>query len=733
MPSTTNVPQNGDDVNTQYSLLSEEKFTGDARMERDGLRTSATESPLSSDGDIPPLGKGGNIAAVDEEMVLERAEEATARGRVEAQGDYAGAIKGGTNFGAVLDDIAAQVGEQALLNRMYNATQLIRPTGKVTVDGRTVDADAYMDAYAESLPDDPAALKQEIQRLTELQGAEATRQFEAGEEKPSATGLKLNLQLFAANRKWDLLQLDPGEDGKKIRRFYEHWLKGDNTEMHSEELAEMLAGRNETYNPVSNEKTLKKAKDKLNNVQYHQRILQRLGRMNPNDRFGAVDVAASVELIRRAYNEGDLHVMMDLISGLSRKGTEAGRAVQAFSMMARMTPEGVLKAANRTLRAEADYVIGEGANEGLDALADDIAGALDRLARLKGSDNPSDASGTTSPYTGEGGAVGDARPYGDVIEEPLTPEKILEIQQVTAGKRTSFYNLTDEQVKKLEPLENRLYRELKEKSPFVRRRFGEWRIRDKTPVQIATKEGSARGVQKNKDTGWDIQVSGKVFNESKTHLSEAVVNAQDYMPYINSIVENAVLLDTNTLYEAKSENSLCMHSLYALADIGNGPQLLKLYVEEMYNPSQNRTARRAYQLMNIENQSAGVRGSQQETASPITLPTGNITIADLIQIVKEKDTSYRPKSPERVMAEGLAATEGTYLTRGRIERELKRVIENATDVPEQVKRYVLKKIRKGDGSLAQRLYEMQKKGHLTADATRRAMEEALGTPPPTAH
>ena len=28
-----------------------------------------------------------------------------------------------------------------------------------------------------------------------------------------------------------------------------------------------------------------------------------------------------------------------------------------------------------------------------------------------------------------------------------------------------------------------------------------------------------------------------------------------------------------------------MHSFYAIADIGNGEEVLKLYVEEMYNPN----------------------------------------------------------------------------------------------------------------------------------------------------
>ena len=51
----------------------------------------------------------------------------------------------------------------------------------------------------------------------------------------------------------------------------------------------------------------------------------------------------------------------------------------------------------------------------------------------------------------------------------------------------------------------------------------------------------------------------------------------------------------------KSPNSLFMHSFYAIADIGNGFEVLKLYVEEMNNPNGLNILRRAYQLQNIEN------------------------------------------------------------------------------------------------------------------------------------
>lgn len=105
-------------------------------------------------------------------------------------------------------------------------------------------------------------------------------------------------------------------------------------------------------------------------------------------------------------------------------------------------------------------------------------------------------------------------------------------------------------------------------------------------------------------------MSGKVFNESK-HFADKNQRALPYLDYINSIVENAVLLDSYAIPEnkAKSPNSVMMHSLYAIADMGKGKELVKLYIEEINDVNSDGTMKRAYQLQNIENQQSGVIGS----------------------------------------------------------------------------------------------------------------------------
>ena len=182
--------------------------------------------------------------------------------------------------------------------------------------------------------------------------------------------------------------------------------------------------------------------------------------------------------------------------------------------------------------------------------------------------------------------------------------------------------------------------------------FGDWRVNDQTTVQVATKEGSTRGLQHNADTGWDISISGKVFNETKSHNMKSNTSARPYREYINDIVNKAILLDTYTIGKPKSPNSLLMHTFYAVADIGDAPQVLKLYVEEMYAPGQSQTGKRAYQLQNIENQQLSVKGSSDNVTLASSFSTADIyTVADLFQAVKQRDKKFSPKAASQIVNE----------------------------------------------------------------------------------
>lgn len=227
-------------------------------------------------------------------------------------------------------------------------------------------------------------------------------------------------------------------------------------------------------------------------------------------------------------------------------------------------------------------------------------------------------------------------------EDAITMEDVAAIQSIG---RKSVNDFSGDEIRTAEPFARRYWRELGAKSPFFRAWFGDWRANDRTKVDMATEPGDARGRTRNVDTGWDINVSGKVFNETRTHTGSANIHARDYMPYINDIVKKAVLLDSYGIAagKAKSGNTLLMHSMYAVADIGRGPEIIKLYVEEMRDVNSADTTKRAYQLQNIEYQQPSAKGSS-ERFSPVISTADIKTISDLHAAVKQKDKNFRPKS-----------------------------------------------------------------------------------------
>ncbi len=256
--------------------------------------------------------------------------------------------------------------------------------------------------------------------------------------------------------------------------------------------------------------------------------------------------------------------------------------------------------------------------------------------------NPPVTAGATTPPFRQGGQA-ETVPSGQYAVAQS------EIDDVQSIGRKSVNDFTSSDIQKTERFAQQYFAEMGVKSPFFRAWFGDWRAYDTTPVQVANQKGSARGVIQNVDTGWDIQVSGKVFSESQ-HFAHKNTSAVPYLLYVNDIVEKAVLLDSYGIDNKKSPNSLLMHSLYAVADIGNGPELLKLYVEEMNDPSKANTIKRSYQLQNIEKAFAVNGGVQSVSLSPLANTTNAIhTIADLVAVVKSKDARYQPHPVSQVV------------------------------------------------------------------------------------
>ncbi len=215
--------------------------------------------------------------------------------------------------------------------------------------------------------------------------------------------------------------------------------------------------------------------------------------------------------------------------------------------------------------------------------------------------------------------------------------------------RKSVNDFTAEDIKKAEPFARKYYAEMGAKSPFLRAWFGDWRARDNTKVSIANVKGNERGKVKNTDTGWEIQVSSKVFNETKSHTFNKNETAKPYLNYINDIVKKAVLLDSYIIPEGKTKsvNSAMMHSLYAIADMGNGNELIKLYVEELNDVNNDGTIKRAYQLQNIARQQLNAKGSEKILAQ--STAAVKYTVSQLFDLVKSYDKNFKPGNASKVV------------------------------------------------------------------------------------
>ncbi len=757
--SDTTVAQNAPDVNTQSmqegagisaqgALLSPESMEAvrngtwrEARVEGDGVTPSADGATSSTASGPPsPEGEGLQAVEVDEAAVLETALRSQLQGKRIVEVDTS--ARGVEDVAPYIETLEAQLGEPELLKRMYNATRMDRPTGMVEIDGKRVDANAYMDAYEQSLPKDKAALERHIEHLREQRAAEVAKLDQEGAlEDYHFGGLKIDLQLFAATRMWDLLQLEVGEAGTEVRQFYEKRLRGTDA-IHNQELIDLLSGQSETYNPIGNQKTLDKAKRRLESDKKKARLLERIGKYDPWDKFDAVEVAAGIELIRRAVNDGEIGVAADLIRGLSRKGTEAGRAVQAFSMMARLTPEGALKAAIRTVQADADYAICEGANEGLDVLADDIARAI-KEAQGKGISSDEIADRIRN---GEGvRGVEDADPYEteEVRYQRLKDRTINVVQDRSREMPTLPLDELEHKVKS--KAEKVIYKLAKE--------IGVLNRELSTPDLDITFELT-------KGNGLKASLSHQLqYGGNYADFARALIN-------LDAILENAVLIEQHTDKYAGTnrEKSNLINASVLVGAFQDGSNLIPVqFVIKQMADSPNKL----YLTVALTKVETGVMGATTtaEMQKPRNLlPISKYSLAQLFANVNPQDAGllkyipdgflsetqrtakkaaqeqerariegYRKKAPSReeltqLLSEDLAAEKGNFFTQEEISDLLWKTVEDCTNIPEQLKRYVLKKIRKDDGALAQRIYELHQRGDLKQVKLRRAMEEALELP-----
>lgn len=109
------------------------------------------------------------------------------------------------------------------------------------------------------------------------------------------------------------------------------------------------------YDTVSNEESMNKALDRLNEGgeaelnRWFAKGTKGFDKYNPKDIYDSTDVAEGWILLKRAQDNSDYDMMVEVAKKMREIGTTSGQTVQMYNLLARLTPEGMVKYATSQL------------------------------------------------------------------------------------------------------------------------------------------------------------------------------------------------------------------------------------------------------------------------------------------------------------------------------------------------------------------------------------------------
>lgn len=143
------------------------------------------------------------------------------------------------------------------------------------------------------------------------------------------------------------------------------------------------------YQPIANEQTMKKASEQISKDPEKRavRFLGLDGKHATTD-----DVAEGFLLLKQYQDDGDYESAVEVAKKLAALGTEAGRNVQIYSVLERLTPEGMLKYATSELekvkteleqRKKSGKLVNEKYIKNLDLTAEEAQWITDTMTRVQ--------------------------------------------------------------------------------------------------------------------------------------------------------------------------------------------------------------------------------------------------------------------------------------------------------------------------------------------------------------
>lgn len=123
------------------------------------------------------------------------------------------------------------------------------------------------------------------------------------------------------------------------------------------------------YKKITNEESLNEAFEKLNKGGASETL--RWAKMDSKDAT-ATDVAEGWILLKQYSDSGDYNSMVEVAKKMRDIGTQAGQTVQAFNIMARMSPEGMVKYAQSELSDAYEKMVKGKTKEWIDKYKNDF-------------------------------------------------------------------------------------------------------------------------------------------------------------------------------------------------------------------------------------------------------------------------------------------------------------------------------------------------------------------------
>jgi hypothetical protein len=124
-----------------------------------------------------------------------------------------------------------------------------------------------------------------------------------------------------------------------------------------------------SYASISNKETLQQANDAINEQgqKWVDRFLDK-----PNGEMKATDIAGGFILMNRYQQAGDYESMIRVAEKLRKAGTQQGQTIQMFSVLGRMTPEGMTYYAQKELSKAYDEILKNKTQKWADEHADEF-------------------------------------------------------------------------------------------------------------------------------------------------------------------------------------------------------------------------------------------------------------------------------------------------------------------------------------------------------------------------